>query len=65
MHAIRDRLTQLMTEEGLDFLVLNKPGSVAYATGHTVSIETGPSAFSGGPTTAIIARTGESARSFA
>ena len=61
MRAIRDRLTHLMKEERLDFLVLNKPGSVAYATGHTVSIETGPSAFSGGPTTAIIAATGECA----
>ena len=50
-----------MKEEKLDFLVVNKPGSVAYTTGHTVSIETGPSAFSGGPTTAIIAQTGECA----
>jgi Xaa-Pro aminopeptidase len=61
MKDIHDRLTQLMKEEGLDFLLVNKPGSVAYATGHTVSIETGPSAFNGGPTTAIIARTGECA----
>ena len=50
-----------MKEEKLDFLVVNKPGSVAYTTGHTVSIETGPSVFSGGPTTAIIAQTGECA----
>jgi Xaa-Pro dipeptidase len=61
MMEIADRLSQLITEEGLDFLVLNKPGSVAYATGHTVAIETGPSVFSGGPTTAIIARTGDCA----
>lgn len=61
MDDIRDRLTHFMTEEGLDFLVVNKPGSVAYAAGHTVSIETGPSAFSGGPTTAILSRTGECA----
>ena len=61
MKEIRDRLTRLMHEEGLDFLVLNKPGSVAYATGHTVPIETGPSAFSGGPTTAIVSRVGDCA----
>ena len=61
MQSIRERLSQLMKDEKLDFLVLNKPGSVAYATGHPVSIETGPSAFAGGPTTAIIARSGECA----
>lgn len=61
MKDITDRLSRLMAEEGLDALVLNKPGSVAYATGHTVAIETGPSVFSGGPTTAIIARSGASA----
>lgn len=61
MREISDGLTQLMNEEGLDFLVLNKPGSVAYATGHTVAIETGPSAFNGGPTTAIISKTGDCA----
>jgi Xaa-Pro dipeptidase len=61
MQTIRDRLTDLLKEERLDFLVLNKPGSVAHATGHTVPIETGPSAFSGGPTTAIVAASGECA----
>jgi Xaa-Pro aminopeptidase len=61
MNDIRARLTQFMKDEELDFLVINKPGSVAYTTGHTVSIETGPFAFSGGPTTAILARSGECA----
>jgi Xaa-Pro aminopeptidase len=61
MKTIGDRLSHLMKEEKFDFLLVNKPGSVAYTTGHTVSIETGPSAFCGGPTTAIIARTGECA----
>lgn len=61
MQGILDRLTGFMREERLDALVLTKPGSVAYATGHVVAIETGPSVFAGGPTTALIAAKGDAA----
>lgn len=52
------RLNGLMTEAGVDWLVLTGADSVCFATGHIVPIETGPSPFAGGPTAAFISRDG-------
>ena len=43
---------------GADWAVLTSPDAVCYATGHIVPIEAGPSPFAGGPTIALVSRTG-------
>mgnify|MGYP001097374287 CR=1 FL=1 len=48
-------------EIGADWAVLTSPDAVAYATGHVVPVEAGPSPFAGGPTTAIIGTDGTTA----
>lgn len=45
-------------EAGAAAGVLTSPEAVAYATGHIVPIEAGPSPFAGGPTTALIGADG-------
>ncbi|WP_152047789.1 M24 family metallopeptidase [Aureimonas psammosilenae] len=43
---------------GADWAVLTSPDAVAYATGHVVPIEAGPSPFSGGPAVAMVGADG-------
>jgi Xaa-Pro dipeptidase len=43
---------------GADWAVLTAPDAVAYATGHVVPIEAGPSPFAGGPTLALAGKDG-------
>lgn len=43
---------------GADWGILTAPDSVAYATGHVVPIEAGPSPFAGGPSLAIVGTNG-------
>jgi Xaa-Pro aminopeptidase len=43
---------------GADWGILTAPDSVAYATGHVVPIEAGPSPFAGGPSLAIVGTDG-------
>ncbi|WP_159711823.1 M24 family metallopeptidase [Geminicoccus flavidas] len=52
------RTAAVVTEAGADWLVLTAPDAVAYATGHVVPIEAGPSPFAGGPTLALVGRDG-------
>ena len=59
MDARATRICDILHEAGLDWALLTSPGAVAYATGHAVPIETGPSPFAGGPTAALITREGE------
>lgn len=44
---------------GADWGLFTSPDSIAYASGHIVSIEAGPSPFAGGPAIAFIGRNGE------
>lgn len=44
---------------GAEWVILTSVDSVAYAVGHYVGIETGPSPFEGGPTTAVVGPQGE------
>ena len=43
---------------GADWAVLASVDAVAYATGHVVPVEAGPSPFAGGPTVALVAADG-------
>lgn len=43
-----------------DWAILTDVGSVAYATGHVVPVEAGPSPFAGGPSTAFVGADGRS-----
>jgi Xaa-Pro aminopeptidase len=45
---------------GADWAVLTDVGSVAYAVGHVVPVEAGPSPFAGGPSTAFVGADGRS-----
>jgi Xaa-Pro aminopeptidase len=45
---------------GADWGIFTAPDSVAYATGHVVPIEAGPSPFAGGPSLAIVGADGSS-----
>lgn len=53
-----DRTAAAVAEAGADWVLLTSPDAVCYATGHVVPIETGPSPFNGGPTTALVSRDG-------
>jgi len=44
---------------GADWGIFTSPDGVAYATGHVVSIEAGPSPFAGGPAVAVVGKNGE------
>lgn len=52
------RTVQAIGEAGADWTVLTSVDGVAYATGHVVPIEAGPSPFAGGPTIALVGRDG-------
>jgi len=52
------RVAEAVRELGADWAVLTQPDADAYATGHVVPIEAGPSPFAGGPTTAFVGRDG-------
>lgn len=52
------RIQEALGEIDADWAILTCLDSVCYATGHAVPIETGPSPFSGGPTTALVSRDG-------
>ena len=43
---------------GADWALLTSPDAIYYATGHEISLETGPSAFAGGPTFALVGQNG-------
>lgn len=58
MHERLERTAHAIAASGADWAILTDPGSVAYASGHVVPIEAGPSVFAGGPTTAIVGRDG-------
>ncbi|WP_102959616.1 M24 family metallopeptidase [Mangrovicella endophytica] len=45
-------------ESGADWALLTSPEAVAYATGHVVAIEAGPSPFAGGPAVTMIGADG-------
>ncbi|WP_051329283.1 M24 family metallopeptidase [Geminicoccus roseus] len=53
-----ERTARAVREAGADWAVLTSPDTVAYATGHVVPIEAGPSPFAGGPTLALVGRDG-------
>lgn len=53
-----ERTARAIGEAGADWALLTAPDAVAYATGHVVPIEAGPSPFAGGPTLALIAKDG-------
>jgi len=53
-----ERTVQAIREVGADWGVLASVDGVAYATGHYVPIEAGPSPFAGGPTIALVDRNG-------
>lgn len=44
---------------GADWGIFASPDGVAYALGHVVSIEAGPSPFAGGPAVAVVGKNGE------
>jgi Xaa-Pro dipeptidase len=50
---------------GADWAVLASVDAVAYATGHVVPVEAGPSPFAGGPTLALVAADGSAPASSA
>lgn len=52
------RTAQAIGEAGADWAVLASVDGVAYATGHAVPVEAGPSPFAGGPTIALVGRDG-------
>ena len=53
-----ERTAQAIREAGADWAALTSPDQVAYATGHVVPIEAGPSPFAGGPTLALVSKDG-------
>ena len=55
------RVGDAIREVGAEWALLASPGAVAYATGHAVPIETGPSPFASGPTLALVTRDGTAA----
>ena len=56
-----EKTVAALGEAGADWAVLTSPDAVAYATGHVVPIEAGPSPFAGGPTTALVGWDGSTA----
>ena len=52
------RTAQAVTDAGADWAVLSAFDAIAYATGHVVPIEAGPSPFAGGPTLALVGKDG-------
>lgn len=50
---------EAIRQSGADWAILSSPDAVAYASGHIVPIETGPSPFGGGPSLALIGPNGE------
>jgi Xaa-Pro dipeptidase len=52
------RTAQAIRQVGADWAILTSIDTVCYATGHEVPIETGPSPFAGGPSTAIVGTDG-------
>ena len=56
-----ERTVAALGEAAAEWAVLTTPDAVAYATGHVVPIEAGPSPFAGGPTTALVGRDGSTA----
>lgn len=52
------RISGLLAESGLDWVVLSGADSVCFATGHVVGIEIGPNPFSGGPSMAFVGKDG-------
>jgi Xaa-Pro aminopeptidase len=52
------RTAQAVRDTGADWAVLASVDAVAYATGHVVPVEAGPSPFAGGPTLAVVGRDG-------
>lgn len=53
-----ERTARAVAAAGADWAVLTSPDAVAYATGHVVPIETGPSPFAGGPSLALVGKDG-------
>jgi Xaa-Pro dipeptidase len=52
------RVAAAARECGADWAVLTSVDAVAYAAGHVPPIEAGPSPFTGGPSTAVVATDG-------
>lgn len=53
-----ERTAAVVRGQGADWAVLATVDAVAYATGHVVPVEAGPSPFAGGPTVALVAADG-------
>jgi Xaa-Pro dipeptidase len=54
----QQRVARAAARAGGGWAILTDPDTVAYASGHEVPYETGPSPFAGGPTTAFVAPDG-------
>jgi len=53
---IRQKLTAWLDRESLDAVLLTAPASVDWASGHEISVETGPNPFAGGPNVLLVER---------
>ncbi|MCX8279024.1 Xaa-Pro peptidase family protein [Phyllobacterium sp. 0TCS1.6C] len=53
------RTIEAIKASGADWGLFTSPDGIAYASGHIVSIETGPSPFAGGPAIALVGKHGE------
>ncbi len=53
------RTIDAIKASGADWGIFTSPDGIAYASGHIVSIEAGPSPFAGGPAIALVGKNGE------
>lgn len=53
------RTIEAIKASGADWGVFTSPDGIAYASGHIVAIEAGPSPFAGGPAIALVGKNGE------
>ncbi|NKX16823.1 hypothetical protein HGG75_19490 [Ochrobactrum pseudogrignonense] len=51
------RTIDAIKASGADWGIFTSPDGIAYASGHIVSIEAGPSPFAGGPAIALVGKT--------